>query len=259
MDLRLDGKVAVITGSSRGLGLATARALVGEGTRVCVCARGVDRLEAAVAELRAAAGSDDAVIGVEADLNTASGVDTVIDRAVAVYGGIDILVNNVGTAGGGHLLETSDPEWQAALDATLFPAIRASRRVVPSMRARGGGIIIMIASIWGRESGGRMTYNAVKAAEISLAKSLSGQLAKDNIRVNSVAPGSIAFPGGSWAKRQAEDPEGMAAFVERELPFGRFGRAEEVGDVVAFLASPRASWISGASITVDGGQSRSLF
>jgi 3-oxoacyl-[acyl-carrier protein] reductase len=213
----------------------------------------------AVDELRAAAGSDDAVIGVEADLNLASGVDTVLDRAVAMFGGIDILVNNVGKAGGGDLLETTDTEWQAALDATLYPAIRASRLAVPHMRARGGGVIIMIASIWGRESGGRMTYNAVKAAEISLSKSLAAQLAKDNIRVNSVAPGSICFPGGSWAKRQAEDPEGMAAFVEREIPFGRFGRAEEVGEVVAFLASPRASWINGASITVDGGQSRSLF
>ena len=103
-----------------------------------------------------------------------------------------------------------------------------------------------------------MTYNAVKAAQISLAKSLAAQLASDNVRVNSVAPGSISFPGGSWAKRQAEDPQGMAEFIDRELPFGRFGRAEEVGDVVAFLASPRASWISGACLTIDGGQSRSL-
>ena len=259
MDLQLAGKVAVITGSSRGLGLASARALVGEGTRVCVCARGAERLQEAVAELRGVAGSDDAVVGVEADLSTTSGVDTVIDRAVDSFGALDILVNNVGKAGGGGLLDTPDSGWQAALDATLYPAIRASRRAVPHMRMRGGGVIIMIASIWGRESGGRMTYNAVKAAEISLAKSLAGQLAKDGIRVNSVAPGSISFPGGSWAKRQAEDPEGMAMFVERELPFGRFGRAEEVGGVVAFLASPRASWISGACVTVDGGQSRSLF
>ncbi len=117
----------------------------------------------------------------------------------------------------------------------------------------------MIASIYGRESGGRMTYNAVKAAEISLAKSMAQQLARDSIRVNSVAPGSISFPGGSWWKRQQADPEGIAEFIRRELPFGRFGRAEEVGDVVAFLASPRASWISGASVTVDGCQSRSLF
>ena len=126
------------------------------------------------------------------------------------------------------------------------------------MRARGGGVILMIASIYGREAGGRMTYNAVKAAEISLAKSMAQQLARDNIRVNSVAPGSISFPGGSWWKRQQADPEGIAEFVRRELPFGRFGRAEEVGNVVAFLASPVASWISGASIVVDGGQSRSL-
>ena len=125
------------------------------------------------------------------------------------------------------------------------------------MRKRGGGAIVMIASIWGRESGGRMTYNAVKAAEISLAKSLSQQLATDNIRVNSVAPGSILFPGGSWDKRQKDDPAGIADFVKRELPFGRFGRPEEVGAVVAFLVSPRASWISGASVPVDGCQSRS--
>lgn len=103
-----------------------------------------------------------------------------------------------------------------------------------------------------------MTYNAVKAAEISLAKALGQQLASDNIRVNSVAPGSISFPGGSWHRRQQEDPEGMALFVRENLPLGRFGRAEEVGAVVAFLSSPKASWVSGASITVDGCQSRSL-
>ena len=125
------------------------------------------------------------------------------------------------------------------------------------MQARGGGAIVMIASIWGRESGGRMTYNAVKAAEISLGKSLAQQLAPHNIRVNSVAPGSILFPGGSWHRRQQAEPDGIAEFVTRELPFGRFGRPEEVGAVVAFLASARASWISGASITVDGCQSKS--
>lgn len=259
MNLGLAGKAAVVTGSSRGLGFASARALVGEGVRVCVSARGSERLADAVAELRVVAETDDAVVGVEADLSTADGVATVIEGAVDAFGGLDILVNNVGKAGGAGVVDTPDTEWQAALDQTLFPAIRASRLAVPHLRQRGGGVIIMIASIWGRESGGRMTYNAVKAAEISLGKALAGQLAGDNIRVNSVAPGSISFPGGSWATRQAEDPEGMAAFVARELPFGRFGRAEEVGDVVAFLASSRASWISGACVTVDGCQSKAQF
>jgi 3-oxoacyl-[acyl-carrier protein] reductase len=197
------------------------------------------------------------VLAVQADVSTLAGVERVIDRTVETFGGVDILVNNVGKAGGAELLDTSDAEWQAAIDETLFPAIRASRLAVPLMRQRGGGAIVLITSIWGRESGGRMTYNAVKAAEISLGKALAQQLAPLNIRVNSVAPGSILFPGGSWHRRQQADPEGIAQFISRELPFGRFGRAEEVGAVVAFLASARASWVSGACLTVDGCQSKS--
>ena len=258
MDLELRDKVAVVTGSSRGLGLASGVALAAEGCRVCLCARGAAALDEAVAQVRAAAGSADAVIGVTADLATDAGIRLVMDRTLETFGGLDILVNNVGLGRGAGLLDTTDADWQEAFDHTLYPAIRASRLAVPAMRTRGGGVILMIASIYGREAGGRMTYNAVKAAEISLAKSLALQLAKDNIRVNSVAPGSISFPGGSWWKRQQADPEGIAEFVRRELPFGRFGRADEVGHVVAFLASPRASWISGASIVVDGAQSRSL-
>jgi 3-oxoacyl-[acyl-carrier protein] reductase len=258
LTLDLTDKVAIVTGSSRGLGLACARALVDEGCRVTICARGEDALSAAAADLRAVAGAADRVLTVVADLASASGVELVVNRTIEVFGALDILVNNTGLARGADIVATSDAEWNEALDQTLFPAIRASRLAVPHLRRRGGGAIIMIASIWGRESGGRMTYNAVKAAEISLAKSMAQQLAADNIRVNSVAPGSIRFPGGSWDRRVKDDPEGMREFVRRELPFGRFGRPEEVGAVVAFLASSRASWISGASVPVDGCQSRSL-
>jgi len=144
---------------------------------------------------------------------------------------------------------------QSQLGTAVQFAVQAN--VLAHMKTQGGGSILMIASVWGRESGGRMTYNAVKAAEISLAKSMAQQLAKDNIRVNSLAPGSILFPGGSWDARQKADPQGIADFVRRELPFGRFGRAEEVAAAVAFLSSPRASWISGSCVTVDGCQSRS--
>jgi 3-oxoacyl-[acyl-carrier protein] reductase len=255
MDLGLDGKVAVITGSSRGLGLASAKALAAEGCMVTLCGRTETTLKSAAV---AVATAPDRVLTVAADVSTEAGVRAVIDQTVDTFGGIDVLVNNVGLARGAGLLETSDADWQEAFDQTLMPAIRASRLAVPHMQRRGGGAIVIIASIFGREAGGRMSYNAVKAAEISLAKSLAQQLAPSNIRVNSVAPGSILFEGGSWWKRQQADPEGIAAFIRQELPFGRFGTPEEVGAAVAFLASPRASWISGTSVVVDGCQSRAF-
>jgi 3-oxoacyl-[acyl-carrier protein] reductase len=258
MNLELTDKVAIVTGGSRGLGLASAIALAAEGCRVAVCARGEATLMESAALLRNAAGADDRVLPLVGDVSSPADVERIVNDTVHAFGRLDILVNNVGLARGSTIVDTRDAEWQEAFDQTLFPAIRMSRLAVPHMRRQGSGSIVMIASIWGRESGGRMTYNAVKAAEISLAKSMAQQLARDNIRVNSVAPGSILFPGGSWHKRQQDDPQGIADFVMRELPFGRFGRADEVGNVVAFLASPRASWISGASLPVDGCQGRSL-
>ena len=257
MDLGLKDKVAIVTGSSRGLGLASARSLAAEGCLVCVCARSREALEAAERDVAAVAGSPDRVLALTADLSTVDGPDRVVAATVERFGGLDILVNNVGLGRGGGVLDTADEAWLEAVDHTLFPGIRASRAAIPHMTRRGGGAIVFITSIFGREAGGRMVYNAVKSAENALAKSMAQQLAKDGIRVNAIAPGSISFPGGSWWKRQQADPEGIAAFVQQELPFGRFGRAEEIGDVVAFVCSPRASWIAGACLNVDGCQSRS--
>ena len=255
MDLGLTGKTAIVTGGSRGLGFAAAQALIAEGANVVVCARGAEALEQATAALQKAAVSGARASRVVADVSTESGVKAVVDTAVRECGGIDVLVNNVGLARGAGIEATTDADWQEAFDQTLFPAIRMTRLAVPHLRKRGGAIVI-VSSIFGRESGGRMTYNAVKAAEISLTKSLAQQLAKDQVRVVSVAPGSILFEGGSWWKRQQSDPEGIAKFVKQELPFGRFGTPEEVGAAIAFLASSKASWISGTTVVVDGCQSR---
>jgi 3-oxoacyl-[acyl-carrier protein] reductase len=258
MHLDLNDKVAIVTGSSRGLGLASAMALAAEGCLVTLCARNEARLREAAREVALAAGGNERVLAVPADVSQDGGVARIIDRTVETFGGIDVLVNNVAAAGGTTLLDTSDREWHEAYDQTLLPTVRASRLAVPHMQRRGGGSIVIIASIYGREAGGRMTYNAVKAAQISLGKSLAQQLAASNIRVNTVSPGSILFEGGSWWKRQQQNPQAIARFVEQELPFGRFGRPEEVADVVAFLASSRSSWVSGTSVVVDGCQSRAF-
>ena len=259
MDLALKDKVALVTGASRGIGRAIALALGAEGAGVVMCARNAADLEAAVGEARGRAGGvESAALGVTADVTTPAGVAAVVDAAVAAYGGLDIVVNNVGGSGARDFAGTDDADLQAVLERNLFPALRVSRAALPHLRGRGGGVIVMIASIYGRESGGGPSYNVAKAAEISLAKAMARDLAKDGIRVVSVAPGSVLFPGGGWERRQQTDPAGIAAFVEREIPFGRFGRPEEIGDVVAFLCSPRASWITGACVPVDGGQGRAF-
>jgi 3-oxoacyl-[acyl-carrier protein] reductase len=256
MDLELAGKAAVVTGASRGIGRAIALALAREGCRVALAARGETALEAVAQEIGAAGGHALAVPG---DLTLPGSAERLIARAAETFGGLDILVNNLGGSAPANkpFMETEPKDWRGVVALNLYPAVEASRLAVPHFRRRGGGCIVIISSIYGREAGGYTGYNAVKSALNGLAKSLSRELAADNVRVNAVAPGSILFPGGGWDRRRQADPAGIAEFVAREIPLGRFGRPEEVADVAAFLCSERASWVSGACIPVDGSQGRS--
>ena len=249
MDLALSDKVAIVTGGSRGIGRSIALALAGEGCRVAICARGEERLRETEAELRAA-GVD--ALGVVTDVTVAADIERLVATTVERFGRLDILVNNAGS----RAREDTDEVWNATYESNVLAAVRATRAAVPHLRASGSGSIVHIASIYGRETGGPASYNAIKSAMIAHAKAMALELAPE-IRVNSVAPGSIAFPGGSWGRRLEEDPEGMRVFLEQNIPMGRFGRPEEIAAVVTFLCSEQASWVTGASINVDGGQSRS--
>ncbi len=257
MDLGLRDKVAIITGGSRGLGKSMGLQLAEEGCRVVICARQEAALQEAAREIQTKGAEALALV---LDITQPSHAQKLVDETLARFGRIDILVNNAGGNRRGAFVERTDAEWEEVLALNLTAHIRVSRTVIPLMRAQRSGAIIFISSIFGRESGGEglAIYNTTKAGVISVAKIMAVELGRDNIRVNSVAPGSIRFPGGSWDQRCLQDPQGMAEFVKREIPMGRFGAAAEVANVVAFLASERASWVSGACVTVDGCQSRSL-
>lgn len=261
MDLKLHGQVALLVGASRGIGLAAARALAAEGCRTVLMARDPEGLRAAAAEVRAAVEGPETppVSTVAGDATRDEDATRAVDETLRAFTRLDLLVNLVGGSRGDPGILAPDSDWDAVLASNLRAAVRMTRLAVPHMRRQGSGAIVNVSSIFGREWGGAASYNAAKAALIAYTKSSARELAPHGIRVNSIAPGSVLFPGGSWDRRRRKDPEGIEAFVRSELPLGRFGRPEEVAAAIVFLASPAASLVIGACLNVDGGQSRSLF
>jgi 3-oxoacyl-[acyl-carrier protein] reductase len=201
MDLGLAGKRALVAGASRGIGRAIAEGLAAEGARVAVVARNPDELAAARDAL---AGSGH--VAITADVATAGGASAAVDGAAAALGGLDVVIANVGKSFARNAADMDDDDLARSLDLNLWTSARVAQRAVPHLTAAGGGSIVLISSIWGREAGGAPGYNVAKAGVIALAKALARDHAAAGIRVNSVAPGSILFPGGGWDKRQKADP-----------------------------------------------------
>jgi 3-oxoacyl-[acyl-carrier protein] reductase len=252
MDLGLRGSRALITGASRGIGFTIAEALAAEGAAVGLVARGTAGLAAAAERLAA---RPTRVATAAADVTDPAALSGAVDAIAESLGGLDHLVANAGgTVGGGNLTNSGPGEFTATLALNAGHAAELIRAGLPHLRAAGGGSVVIISSITGMRPAPRTAYAAAKAAEIQLAATAAQELAPASIRVNAVSPGSIMFPGGSWDTFARENPEDFAEFQATQFPFGRLGHPEEVADVVVFLLSRRASWVSGANVVVDGAQ-----
>lgn len=251
MNLDLKGKAVLVTGGSKGIGQGIAYAFLSEGAKVGILGRHLEDLKAAKKE------------GIEifqGDVTDAKDRERVMKEFLDTFGSIDVLVNNAGGSNGSSVMETSIEQFEEAMHLNFLSAVDLSKKAAAIMKSNSdGGVIINISSIFGRESGGKPTYNASKAAMISFTKSFGDEMIKENIRVNGVAPGSILHDTGNWKKRLEQDPDKINSFVEEHISAGRFGTVEEVANVVVFLASKKASWVVGSTLNVDGGQSYSNF
>ena len=257
MDLGINGKVALITGGTRGLGRQCALSLAREGVDVAVCARNTSDFLKIEDELKS---FNVRVVTIKADIMSITEVDNLFDEVIKRLGSIDILVNNVGGSSVRDDIEgTSLEDLKSTFQLNVFGAYQLMKSSIPIMKNNKWGRIVNIASIWGRESGGFIGYVSAKAALIAITKAAAISLAKSGVLINSIAPGSIAHPGGSWERFQQENSsDTVKAFIDANLPMGKFGWPGPVADLVAFLSSEKAGMITGACIVVDGAQSKSI-
>jgi len=249
LDLGLTGKIAIVTGGSEGMGRACAERLTREGVKVTICARRKEILENTAAALRAAGGD---VLSVPADVTRAEDVSSVVRATVDRFGGVDILVNNAGTSSAAGFENVDDDTWQQDIELKLMAAVRFCRAVIPIMKQRGGGRIVNVTTVGGKAPAPRALPTSVtRAAGINLTKSLATEYAPDNICVNTVCIGLVKSM--QWERRAKGDVEAYYREVAKRVPLGRVGDASEFGDLVAFLVSARAAYITGTAINFDGG------
>lgn len=258
MDLGLTGRHVFVAGSSRGIGRAIARAFLAEGGRVTIAARSAAGVAAARAELSADADAE-RVHAVVADLTVPADVDRAVTVAEQALGPLDVVVANVGSGAARMGIELTAEDWAASLNTNLLGGMALATRVLPGMTARRSGNVIFVSSIAGMEAiAAPVPYAAAKAALNMAAKSLARQVGEASVRVNVIAPGNVLFPGGSWERRRAERGAEVDRYIEAEVALKRFASVEEIADVVVFLASDRASFVTGSLVVVDGGQTRTL-